>query len=99
MTVTESAKKKVAVTLKGGGYLRVSVEGGGCSGFRIALEKESELPPDAHMITEMIFSEATSLDVLSDAIMDYKDDPFSPSYHFTPPTGSQSCGCGISFTK
>ena len=99
MTVTESAKNEVAVTLKGGGYLRVSVEGGGCSGFRIALAKEDALPPDAQMITEKIFSDITSLDVLSAAIMDYKDDPFSPSYHFTPPTGSQSCGCGISFTK
>lgn len=87
------------MTLNGEGYLRVSVEGGGCSGFRIALTPEDTLPPDAQMITEKIFSDTTSLDVLDDAIMDYKDDPFSPSFHFTPPTGSQSCGCGTSFTK
>ena len=86
------------MTLKGGGYLRVSVEGGGCSGFRIALEKESELPPDAHMITEMIFSDATSLELLSDAKMDWIEDPFRPTFHFTPPTGASSCGCGNSFT-
>ena len=47
---------------------------------------------------ETIFSDATSLELLGDAVMDWDSDPFRPSFHFTPPTGSQSCGCGNSFT-
>ena len=29
--------------------------------------------------------------------MDWDDDPFKPSFRFTPPTGSHFCGCGSSF--
>jgi len=98
MTITESAQKKVDQTLKGDGFLGIHLEGGGCSGYQIKLSPSPELPPDAKMISETIFSDATSLELLGDAEMDWVEDPFRPTFHFTPPTGSQSCGCGNSFT-
>ena len=42
--------------------------------------------------------DAISLELLGDATMDWVDDPFRPTFHFTPPTGASSCGCGNSFT-
>jgi len=98
MTVTESAQAKVDQTLHGEGFLGVHLDGGGCSGYQIKLEPTTELPPDAEMISETIFSDAVSLGLLSDAKMDWIDDPFRPTFHFTPPTGASSCGCGSSFT-
>jgi len=98
MTITESAQKKVDQTLKGDGFLGIHLEGGGCSGYQIKLSPSPELPPDAKMLSETIFSDATSLELLGDAEMDWVEDPFRPTFHFTPPTGSQSCGCGNSFT-
>ena len=98
MTITESAQRKVDQTLKGDGFLGIHLEGGGCSGYQIKLSPSPELPPDAKMISETIFSDATSLELLGDAEMDWVEDPFKPTFHFTPPTGSQSCGCGNSFT-
>jgi len=98
MTITESAQRKVDQTLKGDGFLGIHLEGGGCSGYQIKLSPSPELPPDAKMISETIFSDATSLELLGDAEMDWVEDPFRPTFHFTPPTGSQSCGCGNSFT-
>ena len=98
MTITESAQKKVDQTLNGEGFLGVYLEGGGCSGFQIKLKPETEIPSDAQMLSSTIFSDAFSLELLGDAVMDWSDDPFRPSFHFTPPTGSQSCGCGNSFT-
>jgi len=97
MTITESAQNKVDQTLRGEGFLGVHLEGGGCSGYQIKLKPTPELPPDAEMITEKIYSDATSLGLLSDAKMDWIDDPFRPTFHFTPPTGAHSCGCGSSF--
>ena len=97
MTITESAQKKVDQTLNGEGFLGVYLEGGGCSGYQIRLNPQTELPPDAEMLSETIFSDATSLELLGDAEMDWIDDPFRPTFHFTPPTGSSSCGCGSSF--
>jgi len=50
------------------------------------------------MVSATIYSDAHSLDLLGDAVMDWNDDPFAPSFKFTPPTGASSCGCGASFT-
>ena len=98
MTITESAQNKVNQTLNGEGFLGIYLEGGGCSGYQIKLKPETEIPSDAQMLSSTIFSDVTSLELLGDAEMDWDDDPFRPSFHFTPPTGSQSCGCGNSFT-
>ena len=97
MTITESAQNKVNQVLNGEGYLEVCLEGGGCSGYQIKLKGASEVPTDAKMLTETIFSDSASLDLLGDTEMDWSDDPFKPSFKFTPPTGSHSCGCGSSF--
>ena len=98
MTITESAQKKVDATLDGNGFLGIHLEGGGCSGYRIKLSPTTDIPADAEMLSETIFSDATSLELLDDAVMDWDDDPFRPSFNFTPPTGASSCGCGSSFT-
>ena len=98
MTITEAAQAKVDQTLRGEGFLGIHLEGGGCSGYQIKLSPTTTLPQDATMLSSTIFSDATSLGLLSDATMDWIDDPFRPTFHFTPPTGANSCGCGNSFT-
>ena len=97
MTITEAAQQKVDQTLNGEGFLGVSLEGGGCSGYQIKLNPQADVPSDAEMLSKTIFSDATSLALLGDAVMDWDNDPFRPSFHFTPPTGSHSCGCVSSF--
>ena len=98
MTITEAAQIKVDQVINGEGFLGIFLEGGGCSGYKIKLSGTGELPTDATMISETIYSDAHSLDLLGDAVMDWNDVPFAPSFHFTPPTGASSCGCGSSFT-
>jgi len=97
MIITEAAQSKVDQVLKGEGFLEVCLEGGGCSGYQIKLKGTSEIPSDAQMLSDSIFSDPISLDLLGDAEMDWDDDPFKPSFKFTPPSGSHSCGCGSSF--
>ena len=97
MIITEAAQSKVDQVLKGEGFLEVCLEGGGCSGYQIKLKGTSEIPSDAQMLSDSIFSDPISLDLLGDAEMDWNADPFRPSFKFTPPTGSHSCGCGSSF--
>ena len=97
MIVTEAAQKKVNQVLNGEGFLEICLEGGGCSGYQIKLKGSSGIPTDAQMITETIFSDSNSLQLLGDAEMDWSNDPFKPSFKFTPPSGSHSCGCGSSF--
>ena len=98
MTITEQAQEKINQTLDGQGYLGIYLEGGGCSGYKIKLSPTGSLPEDAMMISDTIYSDADSLDLLGDASMDWEADPFRPSFKFVPPTGAHSCGCGSSFT-
>ena len=98
MTITEAAQAKVDQTLNGEGFLGIHLEGGGCSGYQIKLSPTTTLPSDVTMLSNTIFSDPTSLELLSDATMDWIDDPFRPTFHFTPPTGASSCGFGNSFT-
>ena len=97
MIITEAAQSKVDQVLNGEGFLEVCLEGGGCSGYQIKLKGTSEIPSDAQMLSNTIFSDPVSLDLLGDPEMDWDDDPFRPSFKFTPPSGSHSCGCGSSF--
>ena len=97
MTITESAQSKVDSTLNGEGFLGIHLEGGGCPGYQIKLSTSTDIPSDAQMLSDTIFSDPTSLELLGDAEMDWIDDPFRPTFHFTPPTGASSCGCGSSF--
>ena len=97
MLITEAAKNKVDQVLNGDGFLEICLEGGGCSGYQIKLKGTSEIPSDAQMLSDTIFSDPISLDLLGDAEMDWDSDPFHTSFKFTPPTGSHSCGCGSSF--
>ena len=97
MIITEAARNKVDQVLNGEGFLEICLQGGGCSGYQIKLKGSSEIPSDAKMLSDTIFSDPISLDLLGDAEMDWDNDPFSPSFKFTPPTGSHSCGCGSSF--
>ena len=92
MTVTDAAQNKVNQVLNGEGFLEVCLEGGGCSGYQIKLKGTQSIPEDAEMLTDTIFSDSASLTLLADATMDWNDDPFKPSFKFTPPTGSHSCG-------
>jgi iron-sulfur cluster insertion protein len=97
MTITDQAQEKITEVLDGDGYLGIYVEGGGCSGYKIKLSPSGTLPTDATMITENIFSDDTSINLLGDATMDWEADPFRPTFKFIPPTGAHSCGCGTSF--
>tara|TARA_R110002020_G_scaffold64852_4_gene171687 strand:+ start:932 stop:1231 length:300 start_codon:yes stop_codon:yes gene_type:complete len=98
MIITEEAQEKIDQTLDGQGYLGIYLEGGGCSGYKIKLSPSGSVPTDATMISDTIYSDAHSLDLLGDATMDWENDPFRPSFKFTPPTGAHSCGCGSSFS-
>ena len=95
MTLTEKAQEQISQTLTAG-YLRVAVDGGGCSGYRIVLSKATELSLGDQLVSDNVISDATSLALLTEVEMDYSRDPFAPSYIFNMP--HTRSGCGSSFT-
>ena len=97
MNITPSAEKRIDQTLADAGYLRVEVNGGGCSGFTVGLSKTDGVSENDILLKPNVVIDPTSEGYLLEATLDWTDDPFSPAFKFIIPN-TKSCGCGNSFT-
>ncbi|MBX2853670.1 MAG: iron-sulfur cluster insertion protein ErpA [Rhodobacteraceae bacterium] len=83
--------------------LRVSVLGGGCSGFQYKFELET---PDARAEDDValeqdgvtVLIDAVSLPFLSGAVIDFKRELIGSRFAVENPNASSTCGCGTSFS-
>jgi iron-sulfur cluster assembly accessory protein len=99
--VTESAKKRITEIAENDQKLRISVKGGGCSGFQYNYELVSDQAKD----NEYVFSEdgATILidqhsqNFLKDITFDYIEELGNAYFNIKNPVASAKCGCGNSF--
>lgn len=104
VTVTDRAVQKVAAILKGepaGAMLRVSVEGGGCSGFQYKFDVEREKAADDIVLGRAdapILIDPVSAGFLKDSEIDFVDDLIGSSFRINNPNAKSSCGCGTSFS-
>jgi iron-sulfur cluster assembly accessory protein len=102
--VTESAAHRIAEILAGeapGSVLRVSVEGGGCSGFQYRFDVTREQAADDLVIEKdgaTVLVDKVSLDYLAGSRLDFVDDLIGASFRVENPQASSSCGCGTSFS-
>ena len=97
MNITTSAEKRIDQTLSDAEYLRVEVNGGGCSGFTVGLSKTDGASENDIFLKSNVVIDPTSEEYLSKATLDWTDDAFSPTFKFDIPN-TKSCGCGNSFT-
>ena len=99
MNITPSADQRIEDILGDSELLRISVNGGGCSGFTVDLSREQEKKStkDDIRINPNILIDSISAGYLSKATLDWTDDAFSPTFKFDIPN-TKSCGCGNSFT-
>ena len=104
ITISESAKTKIKDLLLEENNpklaLRTFVQGGGCSGFSygftfddVANEDDFEVPLDEFRV----LVDAMSMQYLSGAQIDYKEDLQGSSFSITNPNATTTCGCGSSF--
>ena len=104
VTVTGAALDRVAVLLAGepeGTMLRVSVEGGGCSGFQYRYELTQERLDDDLVLGDdraTVLVDAVSLPYLSGSAIDYKVTLMGAAFEISNPNATASCGCGTSFS-
>jgi iron-sulfur cluster assembly accessory protein len=102
--LSNRAARRVADILKGeapGSSLRVSVEGGGCSGFQYKFEIDKiELDDDLKLQGDgaIVLIDAVSQPFLEGAEIDFVDDLMGQSFRITNPNAKSSCGCGVSFS-
>jgi iron-sulfur cluster assembly accessory protein len=105
VTLSDSAVKRIARILGGepeGTALRVSVEGGGCSGFqyRYDLVKETPTADDVVLSRDgaVVLIDRISLEYMGGSQIDFVDDLIGQSFQIKNPHATASCGCGTSFS-
>jgi len=105
ITVTERAKDKALVLMKeeqrGNAFIRVGVEGGGCSGLTYKLEFDSQLKPDDKVFEDKgmkIVCDKKSFLYLVGTELDFTDGLNGKGFQFNNPNASRTCGCGESFS-
>lgn len=104
-TLSESAAARVAkllVTEPAGSYLRVGVNGGGCSGFQYSFDfAQGPLAADDKRFgtaAAPVVVDAVSLGFLSGAMLDYVETLGAAAFEIKNPNAKASCGCGNSFS-
>jgi len=104
ITVTDRAASRIAEIVASEAaspVLRVSVEGGGCSGFQykfdlVGGQADDDLVIERNGATVVI--DPVSQQYMEGAEIDFVDDLIGASFKINNPVATASCGCGTSFS-
>ena len=104
ITLTERAAKRINEIMAaepGGAMLRISVNGGGCSGFQYAFDVERTRQVEDLAIERdgaTLLVDDVSLQYMDGSTVDFVDDLIGQSFKINNPQATASCGCGTSFS-
>ncbi len=96
---TDKALNQINLITKGDDkkYFRITVQGGGCSGFKYNFSFDTKLNKDDIIFGKTIIDES-SLDIISGSVVDFKREMIGESFVIDNPKATASCGCGLSFS-
>ena len=104
VVVSPAAARRVAKILSSEpdmNALRVSVEGGGCSGFSYKFDL-TDTTQDDDIVLEAegakVLIDPVSIMYMGGSIIDFVDDLMGQSFQIRNPNATASCGCGTSFS-
>jgi iron-sulfur cluster assembly accessory protein len=101
--ISESAAAQISKIIAGqndGQFLRVAVQGGGCSGFSYVFSIEGEKAADDLAFERdgvTILVDEMSIQYMEGSEIDWVDDMIGASFQIKNPNATASCGCGTSF--
>jgi iron-sulfur cluster assembly accessory protein len=104
VSISESAARRIGEILKSepaGAMLRVSVEGGGCSGFQYKFDIERAKADDDLVLARdgaVVLIDPVSVNYMAGSQIDFVDDLIGQSFKINNPKATASCGCGTSFS-
>ena len=78
-------------------YFRITVQGGGCSGFKYNFGFDTKSNGDDIIFGKAIIDKS-SLDIISGSVVDFKKEMIGESFVIDNPKATASCGCGLSFS-
>ena len=104
VTVSDSAAKRIAEIVSSepeNSMLRVSVEGGGCSGFQYKFDLVQDRADDDLAIEKggvTVLIDPVSVMYMEGSEIDFVNDLIGASFQVKNPNATASCGCGTSFS-
>jgi iron-sulfur cluster assembly accessory protein len=104
VTLSAAAARRIGEIAAGEGpgmALRISVEGGGCSGFQYKFDLTREREADDVVLERdgaQVLIDPTSLDYMAGSEIDFVDDLIGASFKIKNPKAIAACGCGTSFS-
>ena len=78
-------------------FFRITVQGGGCSGFKYKFGFDTKSNDDDVIFGKTIIDKS-SLDIISGSVVDFKKEMIGESFVIDNPKATASCGCGLSFS-
>ena len=104
ITVSDNAIRRIEAILKmentSNQALRVTVSGGGCSGYQYAFSLDESVATDDSVFERggiKVVIDNMSLDLLTGSEIDYVEDLIGSYFQVQNPNATASCGCGTSF--
>lgn len=83
-------------------HLRITVSGGGCSGFQYGFSMDEKIEDDDFKIEDgnniLLTVDSVSLDFLKSCVIDYVSDLGGAYFKVDNPNAKATCGCGSSFS-
>ncbi|MDH4411797.1 MAG: iron-sulfur cluster insertion protein ErpA [Rhizobium sp.] len=104
VTLSEAAAKRIAAIVAAEAdkqALRVSVEGGGCSGFSYKFDLDGQPAGDDIVISRdgaTVLIDPMSIIYMAGSEIDFVDNLLGQSFQIKNPNAVASCGCGTSFS-
>ncbi|TVR84184.1 MAG: iron-sulfur cluster insertion protein ErpA [Rhodospirillales bacterium] len=105
VAISESAVRRIAALRADEGdadlMLRVSVSGGGCSGFQYGFSLDDQRNEDDHLFERdgvVVVIDDVSLGLLAGAEIDFIEDLMGSYFAVRNPNAASTCGCGTSFS-
>ncbi len=104
IVLTDSAARRIseiAAAEESNKLLRVSVEGGGCSGFQYKFDLVADGEPDDLLIERngaKVLIDPVSVTYMAGSEIDFVDDLIGASFKINNPNATAGCGCGTSFS-
>ncbi|WP_084418625.1 iron-sulfur cluster insertion protein ErpA [Henriciella litoralis] len=104
VTLSENAAKRINAILakqSGKDFLRVSVEGGGCSGFSYKFDLEDTRNEDDVIIERdgaRVLVDEMSMEFMRGSEIDFSTELIGAAFKINNPNATAACGCGTSFS-
>ncbi|XP_065681471.1 iron-sulfur cluster assembly 2 homolog, mitochondrial [Hydra vulgaris] len=103
LNIDNSCVERLKSIISNDNFLRVLVEGGGCSGFQYKFEIDNKIDPAEDMVFEKdnakVVADKESVKILNGATIEYHTDLIRAGFRVSNiPKAEKSCSCGVSFS-